>query len=64
MRSHYTAATAVAAAASLFASASADSTAGTDKLYAAGLINLAKYEVLNPPPSTCNLGTAYSRREW
>ena len=40
------------------------STAGTDKLEALGLINLAKYEITTNPPPTCNTTSGYIRQEW
>ena len=40
------------------------STAGSDKLEAQGLINLAKYEAGHNPPPTCNISTGYVRKEW
>lgn len=40
------------------------STFGTDVLYVEGLINLAKYELENPPTSGCSLKTGYVRKEW
>lgn len=43
----------------------AASTAGTDKLAAEGLINLAKYEIKNyNKSSTCTPSTGYIRKEW
>jgi len=42
-----------------------DSTAGSDRLAAQGLVNLAKYEFQHHPANTtCNLHTGYARREW
>ncbi|KAK5165792.1 uncharacterized protein LTR77_008715 [Saxophila tyrrhenica] len=52
---------ALGAAASGFKPAS---TAGTDKLAKQGLVNLAKYELKNHPPKTCNTKTGYIRKEW
>ncbi|KAK6542127.1 hypothetical protein TWF694_007894 [Orbilia ellipsospora] len=40
------------------------STAGTDKLAAKGLLNLAGYSILHPPKSGCNLGKVAIRKEW
>lgn len=39
-------------------------TAGSDKLQAIGLINLASYELKSNPPPTCNTKTGYIRTEW
>ncbi|GAB7342345.1 hypothetical protein MBLNU457_g0568t1 [Dothideomycetes sp. NU457] len=42
-----------------------DSTVGSDRLAAQGLVNLAKYEFQHHPANTtCSLQTAYVRREW
>lgn len=57
----------LAAAAPLLSFAAAytpASTYGTDKLYAQGLVNLAKYELQNPSASTCSIKTGYVRKEW
>ena len=59
--------TSALAAAPLIAAAAAftpASTSGTDKLYAQGLVNLAKYELKNNPPSSCSISTGYVRQEW
>lgn len=59
--------TSATAAASLLTAAAAftpATTAGTDKLAAEGLNNLAHYEAKDHPPQQCNTTSGYVRREW